>query len=207
MRRCRSEGELLAYLDRELAPEEMDRLAAHLPECGRCREALAELAARAARVTSLLESVPQPEPCVSVPRLRVVSRKLPRLAMAAALAACLALAFLATHRRPKVVVGRAVPAPVRQGIQPATPAPPPPVVQAAAPARKPATAPKANAVSKPRPDVKYFLALDDEPIDTGVVMRVALGPEEIPADVVFSPDGRPRAVRLVNAVAAKGEFR
>ena len=50
------------------------------------------------------------------------------------------------------------------------------------------------------------MALDDEPIDTGVVMRVALGPAEVPADVVFSPDGRPRAIRLVNT-SAKGEFR
>jgi hypothetical protein len=49
-----------------------------------------------------------------------------------------------------------------------------------------------------KPEVQYFLALDDEPFEVGVVRRVALGPEEIPADVVFSPDGHPRAIRLVN---------
>jgi hypothetical protein len=46
--------------------------------------------------------------------------------------------------------------------------------------------------------VQYFLALDDEPFEVGVVRRVALGPEEVPADVVFGPDGRARAIRLLN---------
>jgi hypothetical protein len=40
--------------------------------------------------------------------------------------------------------------------------------------------------------------LDDEPFEMGVVRRVALGPEEVLADVVFSPDGRARAIRLVD---------
>jgi hypothetical protein len=42
-----------------------------------------------------------------------------------------------------------------------------------------------------------FIALDDEPIESGIVMRVEL-PGSTPADIVFSPDGRARAVRLVN---------
>jgi hypothetical protein len=42
-----------------------------------------------------------------------------------------------------------------------------------------------------------FIALDDEPIESGIVMRVEL-PGSTPADIVFSPDGRARAVRLVS---------
>jgi hypothetical protein len=43
-----------------------------------------------------------------------------------------------------------------------------------------------------------FVSLDDEPINTGVVLRVELGPKGVPADVIFGPDGRPHAIRLVN---------
>ena len=43
-----------------------------------------------------------------------------------------------------------------------------------------------------------FISLDDEPMTTGVVLRVELGPRGIPADVIFGPDGRPHAIRLVN---------
>jgi hypothetical protein len=46
--------------------------------------------------------------------------------------------------------------------------------------------------------VEQFIALDNEPFETGLVVRVALGPDEVQADVVFSPDGRARAYRLVN---------
>ena len=49
MRRCWSEGALRAYLDRELPPEDMERVAAHLGECPRCEACRTELAGRAAR--------------------------------------------------------------------------------------------------------------------------------------------------------------
>jgi hypothetical protein len=42
-----------------------------------------------------------------------------------------------------------------------------------------------------------FVLLDNDPIDTGLVLRVALGPDRIPADVIIGPDGRPHAYRLV----------
>ncbi|MBZ5584879.1 MAG: zf-HC2 domain-containing protein, partial [Acidobacteriia bacterium] len=90
MRHCWSEGQLRAYLDRELAPAETERLAAHLPECGRCRGNLETLAARAERVAEWINALPEPEPCAAHPR--------------PALAACLALAFLAIHRQRKPVV-------------------------------------------------------------------------------------------------------
>jgi hypothetical protein len=51
---------------------------------------------------------------------------------------------------------------------------------------------------RPTPPRNDFVALDDTPFDTGVVVRMALGPAEVPADVLFGPDGRAHAIRLVN---------
>jgi hypothetical protein len=48
-----------------------------------------------------------------------------------------------------------------------------------------------------------FVALDDDPIDAGVVMRVALAEGRMQADVIYSQDGRPRAIRLVNDATGK----
>jgi hypothetical protein len=46
---------------------------------------------------------------------------------------------------------------------------------------------------------EYFLALDDDPIDMGVVMRVALDTgDAVQADVIFDADGRARAIRPVS---------
>jgi len=39
--------------------------------------------------------------------------------------------------------------------------------------------------------------LDDGPIESGIVMRVTV-PGSTPADILFSPDGRARAIRLVS---------
>jgi hypothetical protein len=43
-----------------------------------------------------------------------------------------------------------------------------------------------------------FVALDNEPIDAGLVVRVSLGPNNVQADVIISADGRARAYRLVS---------
>ena len=43
------------------------------------------------------------------------------------------------------------------------------------------------------------MALDDEPFESGVIMRVDVKPGNIQADIVFGPDGRAHAFRLVNA--------
>jgi hypothetical protein len=56
------------------------------------------------------------------------------------------------------------------------------------------------AARKPRhatPRTEGFLALDDEPIESGIIMRVTV-PGSTPADIVFSLDGRARAIRLVS---------
>ena len=61
----------------------------------------------------------------------------------------------------------------------------------------PVVAVRHNATVRPRrrtPQLQYFLAFDEEPIDTGTVMRVALE-GGIEADVIVDASGRPRAIR------------
>jgi hypothetical protein len=61
---------------------------------------------------------------------------------------------------------------------------------------KPVHVNRRKAPAAAQPD--YFLALDDDPIDMGVVMRVALdSAADLQADVIFDADGRPRAIRPV----------
>ena len=49
-----------------------------------------------------------------------------------------------------------------------------------------------------------FVVLDDEPIETGLVVRVAIGPQQVEADVIVGPDGRARAYRLVGDSGKEG---
>jgi len=187
MKQCWSEGELRSYLDGELPPEEIGRAEAHLPECAACAAAVGALSARAHRVSGLLGELSGADLPVCLP----VARSRRWIPATAALAACLAMAFILFPKR------------VRQPERPAL-GPPAPVEAVSAPAPAPPV-PPATRPSPPRsrvrprqPDIQYFLALDDYPFEMGVVRRVALGPAEVPADVVFSPDGRARAIRLVN---------
>jgi hypothetical protein len=53
--RCYSEGELLAYLDQQLAPRQMAPVKNHLARCGRCCNCLAQLQAEGDRVSALLD--------------------------------------------------------------------------------------------------------------------------------------------------------
>src|SRR5450432_2712374 len=184
MSRCWPEGALRAHLDRELAPEEMDRVAAHLGECGECARLSVELAARAERVGAWLEALPE---ALAAPPLEWVTPA-PRRAngspnwsrtpmagrrwigLAAALAAGLALAALLVPRhQPRQKDEDAGPAHVVVSTPPAN------LAEAAAelpvvvalPAR---TAAFARRVRRPgllrlppqaRPAGNEFLALDD----------------------------------------------
>lgn len=186
MRQCWSEGELRAYLDRELPPQDLQLVAAHLAECPACEALRVQLAERAARVSALMDALTEPEPVAWMPPMPRPARMGWRWAMAAvALAAGLAVAVLVLPGRterprpPEAVRTSAVqPLPAEQAVTQPEPR------RQGAPGRR-----------RPRPQV--FLALDDEPIETGVVMRVALGDGEIPVDVIFGPEGRARAIRLV----------
>ena len=196
MRQCWSEGALRAYLDRELPPQDMERVAAHLGECPVCEASCAELAGRAARVSVMMGALPEPGRVAALP---LITRQ-PRMAwpwVAAALAAAVLMAFVLA---PKRVAPASSGVPVQSGAdalvraRPPGRAPAPEIAQA----RVQATAPRhpKRHVARAPVTTDYYLALDDDPIETGVVVRVALGPAEVPADVIFDQDGRARAIRL-----------
>jgi anti-sigma factor RsiW len=191
MRQCWSEGALRAYLDRELPPEDMARVAAHLGECPRCEAGRAELAGRAARVSGFMNALPEPGPVTSLPLITRQPRTAWPWAAATAAAAALAIAFLLA--KPAVPVAPAILSPVSSLAQTTTP----PLANAVSPSHHTAPRHSKRQPAKPRATADYYLALDDDPIETGVVMRVALGPAEVPADVIFDQDGRARAVRLI----------
>jgi hypothetical protein len=199
MTQCWPEGALRAYLDGELSGEDMRQAAAHLGDCRVCDGLCRELAARAAHVSALLELLPEqgeamPRP-VSVPR-----RRAGWIGVAVALAAGLALAaYLLPDRHPREALVRAAPSPAPLKVAAA--------VAAVAPA--PAEAPEPPALRRPRrlhptaPEPAYFVALDNEPFESGVIMRMDVTPGNVQADIVFGPDGRARAFRLVNATQRK----
>ena len=196
MTQCWPESALRAYLDGELPTEDMHQVAAHLGECALCDGLCAELAARAAHVSALMELLT--EGSVAIPRPAGAPRALHRRAnwigIAVALAAGLAMAaYLLPDRHPRQEA-HVRPAPVTptQNVAAAaavmTPAPPQPPAP-----RRP------RRVHPTTPETAYFVALDDEPFESGVIMRVDVKPGNVHADIVFGPDGRAHAFRLVNA--------
>lgn len=193
MTQCWAEGELRAYLDSELPPRDMERLAAHLKECAACGGLCAELSGRAERISAWLGALPDPELVTHMPRAPRRSRASGRWAGGAvALAASLIIALALLPKRAEKA-GVVVPLP--QAPAPAVAAPPPPPVAPAIIRRVPR---KGAAPVKPKPKIDYYIALDDEPIETGLVVRVGLNGGQVPADVIVGPDGRAHAIRLVS---------
>jgi hypothetical protein len=194
MKECWDEGGLRAYLDRELPPEEMTRIAVHLGGCVPCHARYNELTGRAARVAALMETLEvgnteSPTAPALAPRRRMIARPVATAVLALAATAALAFVVLPRHNAaPKPVVSPHV-VPVRPAIE-----------QASAPPVEPLepSPPRAKSPKRVKPSrVQYYLALDDEPIDTGIVMRVALDGTAVQADVIFDAEGRPRAIRTV----------
>src|SRR5450759_1073798 len=189
MTQCWSEGALRAYLDRELPTEDMHRLAAHLRDCTVCDGLCTELAARAAHVSALMELLPEWGGAMPHPA-RAPHRRPTWVGIAVALAAGLAVAaYLMPNRHPREAL--------------VLPASAPPLVATVAemapvPAEPPAPR-RARRVRPIAPEPAYFVALDDEPFESGVIMRVDVKPGNVQADIVFGPDGRAHAFRLVNA--------
>ena len=190
MKPCWSEGELRAYLDGELPTRDMERVAAHLKDCAVCGALRAELEGRAERVSGLLEALPEPEPVAHLPRAPQRAPAGWRWA-AVALAASLALALALLPKRTNQAAVAPAHAPKPAAI--ALPAPPP-----VAPAIIRRVPRKGAAPVKLKPKIESYLALDDEPIETGLVVRVGLNGGRVPADVIVGPDGRARAIRLVS---------
>jgi anti-sigma factor RsiW len=203
MSQCWPEGALRAYLDRELPPEDMQSAAAHLGECRECQSLYGEVKGRAARVSSLIDVLAEPQEVTYIPRMpqRAGARRRWPIA-AAALAAGLVIAGLALPKRALPKRNGAVnvtPPPVTPALAPLGPVASisqPPI--AAVPAQASVARHFRRQPPKARPIVDYYLALDDEPIETGVVMRVGLDDSGVQADVIFGPDGRERAIRLVS---------
>jgi len=195
MSECWDEGGLRAYFDRELPPEDLSRAAAHIGACAECHARYNELAARAVRVSSMVSALrtgSKSLPVAPAPSRRWVW---PVAAGALALAAAAALTFVLVPNRAPAPT-RPVAAPqvrrVERPIQAEVETPP-----AAAPAKVVRAKTARHAKS---PETDYYLALDDEPIDTGVVMRVALdSAASVQADVIFDAEGRPRAIRPLKA--------
>ena len=183
MNRCWLEGELRAYLDRELPAQELAAIEQHLGECPGCAALAAELGERAARVGALLAAL-EHTPAAWAPR--AAPSRVPAIAAVALLAAAACAAFFAwTPKRPAAVAERA------GGVQ-RTVSPPP---QRGLSTR---VQPAQMHHKAKRPQVQYYLPLDDEPIDSGVVVRVSLPDSGLLADVIYDEQGRPRAVRPLN---------
>jgi anti-sigma factor RsiW len=194
MKECWDEGGLRAYLDRELPPEEMTQIAVHLGGCAECHTRYNELAGRAARVAALMEALEVRQgavPSVPVASAWTKARTGTVATAILALAAVMALAFVLLAKRteaPKPVMAPHI-APARPVMEQAA------LPEAKLPEVLPARAKSAKRAK--RQSVEYYLALDNEPIDAGVVMRVALNDSAVQADVIFDADGRPRAIRTV----------
>jgi hypothetical protein len=175
-------------LDRELPSAEMEQVTAHLSECAACHSLCTELEGRAAHIGALMAALDAPSVAGSAPRItgpRPSHRWVP---VAVALAAGLALAYYVLPKpQPRIAVSAplAVASPVRAASAPVDS----PTLKAAAPHRARRAAPKSEA----------FIALDDEPFESGVILRVDVPDTNVQADIVFSPDGRARAYRLVQA--------
>jgi anti-sigma factor RsiW len=196
MTQCWQEGELRAYLDGELPAGDMERLRVHLHECAACGRLSAELEQRAEWVSSALAALPVPEPVQLVPRFERHSSAGRRWVGAAiALAASLTVALVLLPKAPEK---RVVFAPAPQPASPAAPAALPPVTVKPAIIRR-LLPRKQAAPSKPKPQLEYYVALDDEPIEAGIVLRVALDGGRVPADVIVGTDGRAHAIRLVSS--------
>jgi anti-sigma factor RsiW len=181
MTECWSEGELRAYLDRELPAETLRQVALHLAECTECGRVAAELERRAGFVSRLMS---ESEPAAPVKRASHGRRW---MAAALAIAAGLAIAAVLIPKRTEP------PNPVSEASRTVVE----PAGALVRPARRPVRrSPPAARLAAAKDD--GFVRLDDEPFETGVIVRVALGPQQVPADVIFGSDGRPRAIRLVN---------
>jgi predicted anti-sigma-YlaC factor YlaD len=105
MSQCWSEGEIRAYLDRELAPADRERLTAHLGACAECEALLTAVEARAERVATALSALAW-DVAPARPKVAKPARLWPRWAGAAAIAATVAMLLVNPQ------VKRPAPAPV-----------------------------------------------------------------------------------------------
>jgi anti-sigma factor RsiW len=177
MKDCWPDGDLRAYFDGELTPDSRE----HLDTCPACGARYRELSERAARVSALLAGLPEGEYAAPASRKWVPA--------ALVLAAGLAIAFLMVPKhgtvksRPVAKIIDVTP-PVTVAVATEASAPRVPAVHHAV-ARRPA------AVSE------EFLRLDDDPIETGTLVRVSAEDGALVADLIIGSDGRAHAIRVI----------
>ena len=190
MKQCWPEGDLRAYLDRELAPDEMERAAAHLAECPECSGRCDALSATAQRVSAwMTELTPAAVPVAAPPRPARAAWKFAAAALATAAAIVIAITAAAHRDSQPARTVHVAPVPAVQ---------PDELVPRAHEAVIRPERPRRPRARGPIERTENFVALDNEPFEAGWVVRMALGPDQIQADVVFSADGRARAYRLVS---------
>jgi hypothetical protein len=198
------QGDLRAWLDGELMPEAAAMVATHLGTCVACAAERDELASRASRVASamsLLSSdavgVPAfapriaPTPVIAMPVRSVWRWAVPAAAMAAALAFTMFV-----HRTPGTPGIASTPGVLRPVESSSSTMTSPVPSAVAAKVRKPRVTPVAQS---PKSVLETFLALDDEPIETGMVVRVSSESGDVQADVLVGPDGRAHGIRILNS--------
>lgn len=201
---CWSEGELRAALDREMPARDLERVMTHIGECAGCGAIYRELEGRASRVGALLGSLPETAQVELPARLPHRGRQpLMWAAGATGIAASLILALVLAPSRTSPPQPPAPPPFVEPATKPL--ASQPRIERRVASRRVPTHKAPALVPAPPPARVEDFVALDDQPIEAGMVVRVELdnaaNGARIPADVIIGIDGRPRAIRFVNDVS------
>jgi len=204
---CWSEGDLRAALDGEMDASSAARLTAHLAECASCQALRQELAGRASLVAGMMATLEDEAPFIpSCPMPPIPAQHWHSTAAIGAIAAGLAIiALTVPHRPPSKLIQHAnatYPNLVASQNPPVVPVQP---VSPTHPRHRLLRGPEQRAAvltpvaAQPvDTDQGYFLTLDDEPIETGIVMRVASPSGDFQADVIVGPDGRAHAIRIVN---------
>jgi anti-sigma factor RsiW len=196
MKMCWLEGDLRAYLDAELPAESREQVSEHLAGCAACSARVSELSGRAARVSNWMAMLPEAAPVERLPVLTIAPRRERRWTAAAlALAAGLAIGFVMIRHAEKLPP-LAIQAPA--AIAPAAvemPVESPRRVTAAVAAHRPAR----RAAARPAVLQADFLRLDDEPLETGTIVRVSAENGDVQADLIVGPDGRAHAIRVIGS--------
>ena len=165
---CDVQGKLVAWLDRELTPEEASTVGRHVEGCHECRR----LVATYERVSQTLDAYCDGVMAAKAPRQ---TRWVPVLAGALIVATAVCVAFMRTHVVPPAVVEPTIP------IASAPPPGPPPVVEPVL--HKPT-------IRRPHPAPQIRDLTRQEPMDAAVQIA-------IPAEAMFPPGAVPDGINFI----------
>jgi anti-sigma factor RsiW len=208
MSTCLKKEMLLALVDRELAPSELESAERHIADCASCRQKLDAIRATSLKVNALVASL-APSDAASAEQITVIripeqvanpGMRWAAVASVGLLVAALALFVMIrwTHTvAPSDVAKTIAPAPAQTVEKKEV---------GVAPVMKPAHV----AVPKAHAKMRQFQALDNgAPIETGMIYRVSLpagtsrdatatqSARRIPAEVIVDEFGKVRAIRFL----------